>query len=263
MDAQRIERLKRRVKYAPRDSVRLARHTAGTTFHATLGAVVVTEQESARLMRSLVRRSSPRASHWLLPLGYRSEHELETYIEGYVRYLLQLRRMPTLSEVKQLEETIGRLMEALDQVLEEKKRVKAEHAGEVPSEWIEDMVAILGRKPRPADVPSMQTASSAPAAPPSGDHVPAPSAPPRDPEKSTEAKPPPRLKEPFPGYRTLSAVQIQTQIYAMTPQQLRKVQQYEEQHHRRVTILRAVEAQLAVLGESPGTGPQGEEKGKA
>ena len=68
-------------------------------------------------------------------------------------------------------------------------------------------------------------------------------------------KPAAPIAEPFRGYRSLSAAQILTQIPALTRQDLRKVQQYEERHRWRVTVLTAVENQLAALGDTPGAGP--------
>ncbi len=251
-----MQRLKKGVTWAPKQSARLARRTAQTTFRVTLGAVVTTEHESVRLVRSVILRGSPSAAHRAFPRRFQNDRDFETHIEEYIKYLLNLRHMPTLTEVKQLEETIGRLLVALDEVLEEKNRIKAEHAGEVPNEWIEEMVAMLGRKPRPADVSLMRPASPPPPPSPSGDHASGPPPQPARPEGASQpaAKPTPKMAEPFRGYHTLSGAQILTQIPALTPQQLRKVQQYEERHHRRVTILRAVENQLAALGEAPGAG---------
>ncbi|MFN8499252.1 MAG: hypothetical protein U0641_15490 [Anaerolineae bacterium] len=253
MDVKPIRQLKQNVTDAPKKSVKLAQHTAHTTFRITIGSIVTTEQESVRAVRAVIRRGRGHPPEWRgrwpRRLRRQSERDFEKYIEDYVRYLLQIRRMPTLTEVKQLEETIGRLMQALDQVIEEKTRVKAEHAGEVPSEWLEEMAAMLGRKPRPSDIPAAPPPLvSAP--PPVGDPTPvADGAPARaDGTSAQAAKSVPRMKEPFPGYRTLSAPQILMQIPALTPQQLRHVQQYEERHHRRITILRAVESQLAALG---------------
>ena len=107
---------------------------------------------------------------------------------------------------------------------------------------------MLGRKPQPTDaVPPPPTAISAPPPlPATADHAPAtPRATSAEEQVAAPPKPAPRMKEPFPGYRGLSATQILTQIPALTPQELRKVQQYEEKHQRRITILRAVEMQLA------------------
>lgn len=261
MEVTPLKRITQNVAQAPKTSARLARRTAQTTFRVTLGAVVTTEQESVRLVRAVIRR--PRTTHHRpFPKGVQHKRDLETYIEDYVKYLLQLRRMPTLTEVNQLEETIGRLLIALNEVLEEKNRVKAEHAGEVPTEWMEEMVALFGRKAR-HDLGDPQPSADPPlTAQPSAKHASGPPSetPPTEDEDTPKpaARPVPRIVEPFRGYRTLSASQILTQIPALTLQELRKVQQYEEKHQRRATILHAVENQLAALGEGTGTGPSTE-----